>query len=179
MHNKNDLKEMDIEQLRSIASGLEVKGFKKMEKDDLVYAILDHAAAVNAKNAPEKPERKKRGRPKKEKSVEKPAEAAPIEETVQVSVIPAEGIAEAEKPASEKAQAETPSQQQKKRGKIHAEAEEEDRPKKIQKQLDAIKGQRLFSLFPRCVRYQYPIGCPTHQQVKNRPDDGEDPTRRG
>ena len=87
MHNKNDLKEMDIEQLRSIASGLEVKGFKKMEKDDLVYAILDHEAAVNAKNAPEKPERKKRGRPKKEKAAEKPVEK-PVENPVEKPVEP-------------------------------------------------------------------------------------------
>ena len=71
MHNKNDLKEMDLEQLRSIASELNVKGFKRMEKEDLVYAILDHEAAINAKNAPEKPEKKKvRGRPKKEKAAE-------------------------------------------------------------------------------------------------------------
>ena len=71
MHNKNDLKEMDLEQLRSIASELNVKGFKRMEKEDLVYAILDHEAAINAKNAPEKPEKKKvRGRPKKEKAAD-------------------------------------------------------------------------------------------------------------
>ncbi len=110
MHNKNDLKEMDIEQLRSIASGLEIKGFKKMEKDDLVYAILDHEAAVDAKNAPEKPERKKRGRPKKEKTAEKPVEK-PVEET---TVISTEGVAEVEK--STAAPAETPAQQPKKRG---------------------------------------------------------------
>ena len=71
MHNKNDLKEMDLEQLRSIAGGLEVKGYKRLEKDDLVYAILDHEAMINAKNAPEKPEKKRgRGRPKKEKPAE-------------------------------------------------------------------------------------------------------------
>ena len=95
MHNKNDLKEMDVEQLRSIASSLDVKGYKKMEKDELVYAILDHAAAVDAKNAPEKPERKKRGRPKKEKVSETPEikaeepekkEAAEKKETPEASV---------------------------------------------------------------------------------------------
>ena len=111
MHNKNDLKEMDIEQLRSIASSLEVKGSKKMEKDDLVYAILDHEAAVNAKNAPEKPERKKRGRPKKEKGAEKPAEEA-TEKIEQIAVISTEDIVEAEKSATET----TPAQQPKKRG---------------------------------------------------------------
>ena len=57
MHNKNDLKEMDLEQLRSIAAELQVKGFKKMDAENLVYAILDHEAAIDAKNAPAKPER--------------------------------------------------------------------------------------------------------------------------
>ena len=114
MHNKNDLKEMDIEQLRSIASELAVKGFKKMEKDDLVYAILDHEAAVDAKNAPEKPERKKRGRPKKEKAAEKPVEKPATESAEEITVISTEGVAEVEK--STAASAETPVQQPKKRG---------------------------------------------------------------
>ena len=113
MHNKNDLKEMDIEQLRSIASELAVKGFKKMEKDDLVYAILDHEAAVDAKNAPEKPERKKRGRPKKEKAAEKPVEK-PAKQTDETTVIPTEVVAEVEKPATETTEQETPAQQPKK-----------------------------------------------------------------
>ena len=116
MHNKNDLKEMDIEQLRSIASELAVKGFKKMEKDDLVYAILDHEAAVDAKNAPEKPERKKRGRPKKEKAAEKPVEK-PAKQTDETTVIPTEVEAEVEKPAKETTEQETPAQQPKKRTK--------------------------------------------------------------
>ena len=111
MHNKNDLKEMDLEQLRSIASGLEVKGFKKMEKDDLVYAILDHEAAVDAKNAPERPDRKKRGRPKKEKTAEKPAEKNEERTAVQTEV-----IAEVEKSTIETTPAETPAKQPKKRG---------------------------------------------------------------
>ena len=64
MHKIFDLKEMDLEQLRSLGSELEVKGFKKMEKDDLVYAILDEEARKNAANIPDKPA-KKRGRPKK------------------------------------------------------------------------------------------------------------------
>ncbi len=70
MHKIFDLKEMDIEQLRALASELEVKGFKRMEKEDLVYAILDEEARKNAQNAPDKPERPRRGRPKK---TDKPA----------------------------------------------------------------------------------------------------------
>ena len=119
MHNKNDLKEMDIEQLRSIASGLEVKGFKKMEKDDLVYAILDHEAAVDAKNAPERPDRKKRGRPKKEKAAEKPVEKPaekPAEKNEERTAVQTEVIAEAEKSMIETTPAETPAKQPKKRG---------------------------------------------------------------
>ena len=78
MHKIFDLKEMDIEKLRSLASELEIKGFKKMEKDDLVYAILDEEARKNALNAPERPERPRRGRPKKsEKTAEKQAPEKP------------------------------------------------------------------------------------------------------
>ena len=116
MHKKNDLMEMDIEQLRSIASELEIKSFKKLEKDKLVYAILDHAAVVDAKNAPEKPERKKRGRPKKEKVAEKPLEK-PAEQTEETPVASTDAIAEVEKSTIENTPAETPAKQPKKRGK--------------------------------------------------------------
>ena len=58
---------MELDRLRSIAADLEVKGFKRMEKGDLVYAILDADAIKSAQNAPERPA-KKRGRPKKEAS---------------------------------------------------------------------------------------------------------------
>ena len=64
MYNIYELKEKELEELRSIAAELEVKGFKKMEKGDLVYAILDADAIKSAQNAPERPS-KKRGRPKK------------------------------------------------------------------------------------------------------------------
>ena len=65
MHKIFELKEMDLDQLRSLATELEVKGFKKMDKDALVYAIIDAEAIRSAQNAPEKPAGKKRGRPKK------------------------------------------------------------------------------------------------------------------
>ena len=74
MHKKIDLREMGIEQLNALATTLGIKGFKKMDKDTLVYAILDEEAKKDALNAPDKPERPKRGRPKKsEKPVAKPA----------------------------------------------------------------------------------------------------------
>ena len=83
MHNIFDLKEMELEQLQSLASELEIKGFKRLDKDSLVYAILDREAEIRAKNAPERPEKAKRGRPKK---AEKPAvkeNPAPVEVVVE------------------------------------------------------------------------------------------------
>ncbi len=106
MHKIFDLKEMDIDQLRNLASELNVKGFKKMEKDDLVYAILDEEARQNAANAQEKPVKAKRGRPKKAEKQADPAEE-PKEKP------------EAEKKeevVKEEKTAETPAPQQKKRG---------------------------------------------------------------
>lgn len=66
MHNIFDLNEMDVEQIRSIAKDLGIHVGKKMEKKDIAYLILDKEAAINAQSAPEKP---KRGRPKKQKTL--------------------------------------------------------------------------------------------------------------
>ena len=92
MHKKSDLIEMDLEQLHALAEELHIKGYKRMEQEKLVYTILDYEADFNAKNAPEKPEKKRgRGRPKKEKTAsapmqetpaeQKPAESKPADET--------------------------------------------------------------------------------------------------
>lgn len=109
MHKIFDLKEMDIDQLRTLASELNVKGFKKMEKDDLVYAILDEEARQNALNVPAKSEKPKRGRPKKEtKPVEPAAETkTEVKEEVKAEV-------KEEKKVEKKE--DTPSKQPKKRG---------------------------------------------------------------
>ena len=92
MHKIFELREMGMEQLHALASELNIKGFKKMEKDDLVYAILDEEARHNAHNAPEKPAKPKRGRPRKSESktektemVEKPVETVK-EEKVEAKV---------------------------------------------------------------------------------------------
>ena len=117
MHKIFELKGMDIDQLQSLASELGIKGFKKMEKDDLVYGILDEEARQNAQNVPDKPVQKKRGRPRKAeakpevKEIDKPAETEEVAEKPEQEA----------KPASEKS--EQPSQ--KKRGR---------KPKKQQKE---------------------------------------------
>ena len=90
MHKIFELRDMSVEQLHALASELNIKGFKKMDKDALVYAVLDEEARHNALNAPEKPAKPKRGRPRKteakpEKPVEKPVEE-PKEEKIEAKV---------------------------------------------------------------------------------------------
>ena len=106
MHKIFELRDMGVEQLHNIASELNIKGFKKMEKDDLVYAILDEEARHNALNAPERPAKPKRGRPKKgdapktdvpvEKSAE-PVKQEPAAEKVEAKVEKVEKVEKAEK----------------------------------------------------------------------------------
>ena len=104
MYNIYELKEMEVEQLRSIAAELEVKGFKRMEKTDLVYAILDADAIKSAQNAPEKPA-KRRGRPRKNEEGAAPEVQSDenVEKTPVQTKAKAEKAAKAEK--SQKAQA--------------------------------------------------------------------------
>ena len=86
-HNIFDLKEMDIELLRSIAEQLGMKGFKRKEKDDLIYEILDEEARQLALKAPEKTqEKKRRGRPKKEDVKPTTADKPKKEEAVVVEL---------------------------------------------------------------------------------------------
>ena len=113
MHKIFDLKEMDMEQLRTLASELNVKGFKKMEKDDLVYAILDEEARQNAANMPEKPEKPKRGRPKKSEKAEKPEKPA---EKPQEPMKDAKDVKKDEAPAEIRTEEAVPAEQPKKRG---------------------------------------------------------------
>ncbi len=106
MHKIFDLREMDIDQLRKLGEELNVKGFKRMEKDDLVYAILDEEAKQNALKAPEKKEKPKRGRPRKEEkaAVEakelKKTDEKPVEKAVEEAV-PAKAVEEAKESPKE------------------------------------------------------------------------------
>ena len=98
-HNIFDLKEMDIELLRSIAEQLGMKGFKRKEKDDLIYEILDEEARQLALKAPEKTqEKKRRGRPKKEDVKPTAADKPKKEEAVVVELFESEPE-NAEKPS--------------------------------------------------------------------------------
>ena len=92
MHKIFELKEMELDQLQSLAGELQIKGYKRLQKDDLIYAIIDAEAIKTAQAAPEKPS-KKRGRPKKneEKS------AAPVEQKEEIQTEPATETKEPEK----------------------------------------------------------------------------------
>ena len=124
MHNIFDLKEMGLEQLHALASELEIKGFKRLDKDAIVYAILDKEAERNAKNAPARQEKAKKGRPKKS---EKPSPAPAVE----VEVKEAKEVKETAKPEEPKNEEKAP--QQKKRGRKPkseaAEAPQTEQPK--------------------------------------------------
>ena len=100
MHKIFDLREMDIERLHALAEELGIKGFKKMDKDALVYSILDEEAKKNALNAPDRPEKPRRARIRKETKTE-PAAA---------EVVVNESVAEAPKAEVQKAE---PAQQKK------------------------------------------------------------------
>ena len=121
MHKIFDLREMDIERLHTLSEELGIKGYKRMDKDTLVYAILDEEAKKNALNAPERPERARRGRPRKEV---KPAEKVEVQEqkpdTDEVPV-KAENTDKIEKPveqtSTKPSESNVKNQQQKKRGK--------------------------------------------------------------
>lgn len=119
MHKIFELREMGMEQLHELASELNIKGFKKMDKDALVYAILDEEARHNAHNAPEKPAKPKRGRPKKSES-----KAEKVEKTEKVDK-PVETVKEEKVEAVEKVE-EPKAQQPKKRGRKPKNAAKEE-----------------------------------------------------
>ncbi|MBR5299546.1 MAG: transcription termination factor Rho [Bacteroidales bacterium] len=153
MHKIFDLREMDIEQLRALAEGLNVKGFKKMEKEDLVYAVLDEEAKQNALKAPEKKEKPKRGRPRKEADVKKSEQknAQEEEKSVEPVEVKTEEIkpeAKAEPMKAEQAKAQTKKtskkpKSEKKEAEVKPEtpAAEAEKPEKVKEPTDVEKKQ--------------------------------------
>jgi transcription termination factor Rho len=71
-----DLNSMSIDELQSIAQKYNVKNYKKLDAENLAFAILDaQASEISHNPVPEAPAKKKRGRPRKT-TAEKPKEAA-------------------------------------------------------------------------------------------------------
>jgi transcription termination factor Rho len=70
------LNELQLPELKTIAESLTVKDFKKLDKDQIIYKILDRQAIIESKLVVDKPARK----PKQEKEiVEKPVLETPKE----------------------------------------------------------------------------------------------------
>ena len=116
MHNIYDLKEMGLEQLRALASELSVKGHKRLDKDGLVYAILDREAVINAQKAPAEEPKAKRVRQRK---AAKPAVATaePAQEPVKQTEAPQEKTEKKQESKPEQKQEQKPEQKEtKKRG---------------------------------------------------------------
>ena len=124
MHNIFDLKEMEVENLRSLASELQIKGFKRLDKDGLVYAILDREAELNAKNAPATEPKAKKGRQRKA--------AKPAAVTAEATPEPAKQ-AEAPQAKPEKKQESKPEQKQKQKQKQEQKPEQKEAKKRGRK----------------------------------------------
>ena len=172
MHKIFDLKEMEVEQLRSLASELEVKGFKKMGKDDLVYAILDEEARRNASKMPDKPA-KKRGRPKKEETQPVKQDVQPVKQEVQKEVKETAKEEVAKKEVAKKETEETQSQpqkaQQKKRGKKSNNKAEVPQPEKEKQEVQepvAVEEKPVEETTPAAPAA--PAAKPQEKQRKKR-----------
>ena len=99
------LNEMLVPQLQTLAEELKVKNIKKLEKQDLVYKILDAQALLPLENN-EKPKKAKTEKVVKEKTTKPPAAAKPS--TASAKKPKAE---KAEEPAQEIPKQETPKQE--------------------------------------------------------------------
>ena len=95
---------MSEEQLRSLGESLNIKNAKKMDLQDLGFAILDAEAVIESQK-PEENKTRKRGRPRKEdapkgqKASKKEAQAKPAEEPKAEAPAPAPAAEEKAAPA--------------------------------------------------------------------------------
>ena len=76
-HSLYELNAMSEDQLRSLADELGIKGAKKMDIQALGFAILDQEAIIRSKQPDPQPEKRKRGRPKKNDAPESKLPEAP------------------------------------------------------------------------------------------------------
>ena len=73
------LNDMLVPELKDLAESLGLKGYKRLNKQELIHKILDHQAVVGSSDTPEKEERKA---PKKRKKITKEKEQ-PVENVKQ------------------------------------------------------------------------------------------------
>lgn len=79
-----DLNSMSIDELQPIAQKYNVKNFKKLDAENLAFAILDaQASEISHNPVPEAPAKKKRGRPKKTDEAKPKEESKPAVEKLE------------------------------------------------------------------------------------------------
>ena len=148
--------------MESLANGLEVKNVKKMDDENLAYAILDaQAKAESLKPSNDKP-KSRRGRPKKETE----AEAKPAAE---------------KKPAGTKSAAAKPAAEAKTEANPKAENKTEAKPKPAAKKSSAKKPKAA----PEAVKEEKPAPAPDAapaapaEPAAEKPAQDKPKTRRG
>jgi len=73
MYDILQLNEMLVPELKEVAESLELKGYKRLSKQDLIYKILDHQAVVGGDSAAkEEPKKESKKAPKAEKKTRAP-----------------------------------------------------------------------------------------------------------
>ena len=98
-HSLLELNAMSEEQLRALGESLNIKNAKKLDLQDLAFAILDEQARIESKKPVEE---KKRGRPAKKKE-EKPAKQdKPAEKAKEAPAATEANTAASEAPAAKK-----------------------------------------------------------------------------
>ena len=131
---------MSEEQLRALGEKLNIKNAKKLDMEELGFAILDEEAKIESKK-PIEDKSRKRGRPAKKKE-EKPKQEAPAEPVKEAPAAPAAAPAQAsaEAPAPKKARTRKPKAAQGEAAKPAEEAapkadkaEKQDKPKTEEK----------------------------------------------
>ena len=131
-HTLFELSEMTREQLESIAAEHKVKSFKKLDNENLAFAILDAEAKEESLKPTEEKPKARRGRPKKSPAQ---AESKPKAEP---SKVEAEAKPEAKVETKPEAKPEQVQSQPKKRGR-KSKAEKEKEQQKQQKETQKVE----------------------------------------
>ena len=191
-HSLFELNEMSREQLSDLAGGLGIKVQKKMEMEDIAFAILDAEAKAESLKPTEKP-KAKRGRPRKEAA--KPAEpAAPKTEKTEAPKAASPAATDDTKPAaaktrkrtakpkSEPVQAPVPAAEEKKES-PEKPAETADtekpqpkkrgrKPKNANPVAEPVQAEKAAAVEPAPVKAEQPRQeRPRNENVPQRPQD--------
>jgi transcription termination factor Rho len=124
MYDILQLNEMLVPELKDVAEKLNLKSYKSLSKQDLIYKILDHQAVANTSNgsASEEAPKPKKQKPAAEKKPRAPRAASPKKETKAKK----EPTKAAEEKVEVKAEAEPKNKVEKKDNKENKEENRED-----------------------------------------------------